>query len=112
MIERPKKNQAPSNLHFLPFSNSVLIAEKENRNEVLDLEGLRAIISYILDKGYYEYIIIDIQPDDRYVGEGVLDGRLIVDHLFITVTQDAHSIGCAVYKSISWHRVHHSCWSL
>lgn len=98
MIERPKKNQAPSNLHFLPFSNSVLIAEKENRNEVLDLEGLRAIISYILDKGYYEYIIIDIQPDDRYVGEGVLDGRLIVDHLFITVTQDAHSIGCAVYK--------------
>lgn len=98
MIEHAEKKKCPPNLHFLPFSHSVLIAEKENRNEVLDVDGLNGILSYLLEKNYYDYIFVDIQPDDRYVGEGLLDGRLVSDSVFFTITQDVHSIACADYK--------------
>jgi len=97
-IMQPSIPQIPRNLHFLSFSNGFLIQDRSQRGDDFKAEDIKALIYCLMMEGLYDYLIIDVQPDDNEISEALTESRIIVDKLFITLTQDAHSMGCVGYK--------------
>lgn len=97
LISDSKK--VPKNLHFLTFSNSYLVKEKDGQVSPFSVQGFLALIEAIVLLKAYEVVIIDFQPDENDISHAALSGQIPMDQLFMTISQDAHSIGCAFYKN-------------
>lgn len=97
-VLKPDNSLVPQTLHFLTFSNSYLIQEKADHIAEFSSENFGKLINVLKESKRYEFIILDMQPDENEVTGAILAGSIPVDQLFITMTQDVHSVGCVNFK--------------
>ncbi|NLK63674.1 MAG: AAA family ATPase [Tissierellia bacterium] len=82
-------------LDFLTVSSTYLIDENA---EPINTQELKALIRDLKADNKYDYIVMDIKSDNNSLTESFLKGNMYSDILYITLTQDIHSVACAFSK--------------
>lgn len=79
----------PAGLHLMTFSNKDLVSTHKSYPTS---EGLYALLQYLLTTQHYAHIIMDIQPDEHYILDAVIESGIDIDKLILTTSQDPHGL--------------------
>ncbi len=93
-IVKPKNAPIPKSLHFLTYSQEHLLGY----NGINVLSGFDELFRRIKIEGDYEYIIADFPAAQNVATGELLSCKIYVDAIYMTITQDVHTIACADKK--------------
>lgn len=79
----------PPGLHLMTYPNKDLVSRQKSYPT---REGLYALLQYLLNSQQYAHIIMDIQPDEYYILDAVIESGIDIDKLVLTTSQDPHGI--------------------
>lgn len=79
----------PPGLHLMTYANKDIVS---NQKSYPTREGLFSLLQYLLTKQQYAHVILDIQPEDQYILDAVIDTGIDIDKLILTTSQDPHGL--------------------
>ena len=82
----------PGPLHFLLYSNRLIQKCRMGGAFQLTNEAIKELTYFLLVREHYSYVILDLQPDNTNDINICLMGGYQANRLFITTTQDPHSV--------------------